>query len=36
MRGDRDSELAAVIRDTEMIDGYPMFFVATSDRIPDA
>ena len=22
MRGDRDSELAAVIRDTEMIDGY--------------
>lgn len=26
MRGDRDSELAAVIRDTEMIDGYPMVF----------
>ena len=32
MRGDRDSELAAVIRDTEMIDGYPMVFAATSDR----
>lgn len=27
MRGDRDSELAAVIRDTEMIDGYQTIFL---------
>jgi phospholipase D1/2 len=26
-RGDRDSELAAVIRDTDMIDGYGTIFM---------
>jgi phosphatidylserine/phosphatidylglycerophosphate/cardiolipin synthase-like enzyme len=26
-RGDRDSELAAVIRDTDMIEGYPILMM---------
>ena len=34
-RGDRDSELAAVIRDTDMMDGYDLdfllFLVSSSD-----
>lgn len=33
-RGDRDSELAAVIRDTDMMDGYgPAFFSSWSHRL---
>lgn len=26
-RGDRDSELAAIIRDTDMLDGYVLFLL---------
>ena len=36
-RGDRDSELAAVIRDTDMMDGYDLnflLFLVSSSEFP--